>query len=186
MRAIDNNTLLSKLPVTEQGEASDVMIPEVLLKEVFKAYPQLIENTRKLLEACSVTFSFSDKNPKNQRAYTANGTFGFRLLKKLAYGGLHYRYKKIGKRVFMRLEKELEIIREKQFVSYFLINWRILKYARSKGYYYVGRGSGANSLVAYLLRITDVDPIELDLYFERFINLYRTYPPDFDMRFFLA
>ena len=53
-------------------------------------------------------------------------------------------------------------------MSYFLINWKILKYARSKGYFYVGRGSGANSIVAYLLRITDVDPIELDLYFERF------------------
>ncbi len=183
LRAIDNNTLLSKLPVTEQGEASDVMIPEMLLEEVFKACPQILENTRKLLEACSVTFSFSDKNPKNQRAYTANEALDFRLLKKLAYGGLHYRYKKIGKRVFTRLEKELEIIREKQFVSYFLINWKILKYARSKGYYYVGRGSGANSLVAYLLRITDVDPIELDLYFERFINLYRTNPPDFDIDF---
>jgi DNA-directed DNA polymerase III PolC len=68
-------------------------------------------------------------------------------------------------------------------VSYFLINWKILKYARSKQYYYVGRGSGANSIVAYLLRITDVDPIELDLYFERFINLYRTNPPDFDLDF---
>jgi DNA polymerase-3 subunit alpha len=68
-------------------------------------------------------------------------------------------------------------------VSYFLINWKILKYARSKGYYYVGRGSGANSIVAYLLRITDVDPIELDLYFERFINLYRKNPPDFDIDF---
>ncbi len=183
LRAIDNNTLLSKLPVTEQGEASDVMIPEMLLEEVFKACPQILKNTRKLLEACSVTFSFSDKNPKNQRAYTGNEALDFRLLKKLAYGGLHYRYKKIGKRVFTRLEKELEIIREKQFVSYFLINWKILKYARSKGYYYVGRGSGANSLVAYLLRITDVDPIELDLYFERFINLYRTNPPDFDIDF---
>ncbi len=101
----------------------------------------------------------------------------------MAYNGLNYRYKKIGKRIFSRLEKELQIIKEKQFVSYFLINWKILKYARSKEYYYVGRGSGANSIVAYLLRITDVDPIELDLYFERFINLYRTNPPDFDLDF---
>ena len=77
----------------------------------------------------------------------------------------------------------MKIIKEKQFVSYFLINWKILKYARSKDYYYVGRGSGANSIVAYLLRITDVDPIELDLYFELFINLYRTNPPDFDIDF---
>jgi DNA polymerase III alpha subunit len=52
-----------------------------------------------------------------------------------------------------------------------------------KVYFYVGRGSGANSVIAYLLRITNVDPIELDLYFERFINLYRTNPPDFDIDF---
>ena len=69
------------------------------------------------------------------------------------------------------------------FVSYFLINWDIVSEARSKGFYYVGRGSGANSVVAYLLRITDVDPMELDLYFERFINLYRANPPDFDIDF---
>ena len=68
-------------------------------------------------------------------------------------------------------------------MSYFLINWRVCEYAREKGYFYVGRGSGANSVVAYLLRITDVDPIELDLYFERFINLYRQNPPDFDIDF---
>ncbi len=51
------------------------------------------------------------------------------------------------------------------------------------GFYHVGRGSGANSLVAYCLRITDVDPIELDLYFERFLNPHRTSPPDFDIDF---
>jgi len=69
------------------------------------------------------------------------------------------------------------------FISYFLMNWDIVSYARSKGYFYVGRGSGANSVIAYLLKITDVDRIELDLYFERFINLYRTNPPEFDIDF---
>lgn len=78
---------------------------------------------------------------------------------------------------------ELEIIEKMGFISYFLMNWDIVSYARSRGYFYVGRGSGANSIVAYLLRITNVDPIELDLYFERFINLFRTNPPDFDIDF---
>ncbi len=183
LRAIDNNTLLSKLSASEQGDHVDVMLPEVLLKEIFKAYPQLIENTQRLLDACHLAFDFSGNVPKNQKTYTKSEELDFKLLRKLAYKGLHYRYKKIGKRVFERLEKELTIIKEKQFVSYFLINWKVLKYARSKGYFYVGRGSGANSLVAYLLRITDVDPIELDLYFERFINLYRANPPDFDIDF---
>jgi len=77
----------------------------------------------------------------------------------------------------------VEVIAEKDYLSYFLITWDFTSYARSKGYFYVGRGSGANSIVAYLLRITDVDPLELDLYFERFINLYRKNPPDFDIDF---
>jgi len=183
LRAIDNNTLLSKLSKSEQGLETDVMLPEIILKKTYSEYPQIIENTTKILDACSIEFDFSNNTPKNQKTYSNNEALDFKLLRKLAYDGLNYRYKKLGKRVFDRLEKELDIIKQKQFVSYFLINWKILKYARSKGYYYVGRGSGANSIVAYLLRITDVDPIELDLYFERFINLYRTNPPDFDLDF---
>ncbi|MEJ7740349.1 MAG: hypothetical protein WKF97_23250 [Chitinophagaceae bacterium] len=58
-----------------------------------------------------------------------------------------------------------------------------MRYAQSRGLYYVGRGSGAHSIVAYCLRITDVDPIELNLYFERFLNPHRTSPPDFDIDF---
>lgn len=183
LRAIDNNTLLSKLSPIEQGFEADVMLSFTTLKAIFTEYPELIKNTVKLLTKCNIDFDFSGTKPKNQEAYTNSKELDFKLLKKLAYEGLNYRYKRIGKRIFKRLEKELNIIQEKEFVSYFLINWKILKYARSKGYFYVGRGSGANSIVAYLLRITDVDPIELDLYFERFINLYRTNPPDFDIDF---
>ncbi len=183
LRAIDNNTLLSKLPKSEQGFQNDIMLPAYVLEEIYAEYPQIIENTKELLSKCNVIFDFSNNTPNNQKTYSSSENLDYKLLKKLAYKGLNYRYKRIGKRVFARLEKELAIIKEKQFVSYFLINWKILKYARSKGYYYVGRGSGANSIIAYLLRITDVDPIELDLYFERFINLYRTNPPDFDLDF---
>ncbi|MEO5890114.1 MAG: hypothetical protein ABIQ31_07670 [Ferruginibacter sp.] len=69
------------------------------------------------------------------------------------------------------------------FCAYFLITWDIIRYSMGRGYYHVGRGSGANSTVAYCLRITDVDPLELDLYFERFLNSQRTSPPDFDIDF---
>jgi DNA-directed DNA polymerase III PolC len=183
LRAIDNNTLLSKLPVSEQGSEKDMMLPVEELYAFYKDFPQIIDNTQRILEQCHIAFEFDSGVPKNQKTYTNNEALDFRLMRKLAYQGLKYRYKKLGTRIFNRLEKELEIIQQKEFVSYFLINWKILKYARSKNYYYVGRGSGANSIVAYLLRITDVDPIELDLYFERFINLYRKNPPDFDLDF---
>jgi DNA-directed DNA polymerase III PolC len=183
LRAIDNNTLLSKLQKSEQGQETDKMLPYEELETIYKEFPELIENTTSLLNDCTIEFDFSQSTPNNQKSYTNNELLDYKLLEKLTYQGLHYRYKKPGERIFKRIEKELTIVKEKGFVSYFLINWKILKYARSKGYFYVGRGSGANSIVAYLLRITDVDPVELDLYFERFINLYRKNPPDFDLDF---
>ncbi|MFM9005507.1 MAG: DNA polymerase III subunit alpha, partial [Flavobacteriales bacterium] len=104
-------------------------------------------------------------------------------LKELCAEGLSYRYHIITDEIIARIEMEIDVITEKDYLSYFLITHDFTSYARSKGYFYVGRGSGANSIVAYLLRITDVDPLELDLYFERFINLYRKNPPDFDIDF---
>src|SRR5690606_11918237 len=105
------------------------------------------------------------------------------LLAKLAGDGLLTRYGKQNKIAAARLQKELKIINDLGFNAYFLINHDIVRYAQSRGFYYVGRGSGANSIVAYCLRITDVDPIELNLYFERFLNPHRTSPPDFDIDF---
>lgn len=184
LRAIDNNTLLSKLPESEQGNEDHRLLPEVELKRIYGAFPQLIQNTEALLDACHVHFSFSEKmEHKNQKTYTGDEEKDLELLYSLCSEGLKYRYPEATAEIHARIEKELTTIRQMGFVSYFLINWDIVSYARSKGYFYVGRGSGANSIVAYLLRITDVDPIELDLYFERFINLYRTNPPDFDIDF---
>ncbi|MDH5413198.1 MAG: DNA polymerase III subunit alpha [Flavobacteriaceae bacterium] len=183
LRAIDNNTLLSKLSLEEQGLETDRLLPPDELYTVYKEYPELIENTKQLLAKCDISFDFSQTTPNNQRSYTNNEALDYRLLERLTYEGLAYRYQNPNEAIYSRIKKELHIVKEKGFVSYFLINWKILKYARSKGYFYVGRGSGANSIVAYLLRITDVDPIELDLYFERFINLYRKNPPDFDIDF---
>jgi len=183
LRAIDNNTLLSKLPLSEQGNETDLFLSSEVVETAFQEVPKLLENTKNLLAQCNIDFDFSKETPNNQHSYTNNEALDFRLLKKLAYGGITYRYGVPDDKVLSRIKMELDIIQQKGFVSYFLINWKILKYARSKVYFYIGRGSGANSVIAYLLRITDVDPIELDLYFERFINLYRKNPPDFDIDF---
>ncbi|MBN4052155.1 DNA polymerase III subunit alpha [Sphingobacteriaceae bacterium AH-315-L07] len=184
LRAIDNNTLLSKLPKVEEGLPTEILSTEDKLKATFKEYPEIINNTQQLLDNCNIHFEFGADQPhKNQATYTNDKKLDYRLMKKLCYDGLKYRYDKIDQNITDRLNKELKTIHQKDFTSYFLISWKIVKYARSKGYFYVGRGSGANSIVAYLLRITDVDPIELDLYFERFINLFRKNPPDFDIDF---
>ncbi|RNC88383.1 MAG: DNA polymerase III subunit alpha [Winogradskyella sp.] len=184
LRAIDNNTLLSKLPKSEEGSEYDTMLPYNDLCEVYSEFPKIIDNTQQLLNNCIIHFDFENTNPKNQKSFTENEASDYKLLEQLTYKGIPYRYgNNIDSKIYKRINKELNIIKQKGFVSYFLINWKILEYARSKGYFYVGRGSGANSIIAYLLRITDVDPIELDLYFERFINLFRKNPPDFDIDF---
>jgi DNA-directed DNA polymerase III PolC len=185
LRSIDNNTLLSKLAISEQGSLNEVMYPKKYLLDYFKDYPAILKNTTQLLAQCSIHFDFStERKPQNQQSYTGDKKEDTKLIHRLCKQGLTYRYgKNITPQILQRLDKELAIIEQMNFVSYFLINWDIVNYAQEKDYYYVGRGSGANSIIAYLLKITDVDPIELDLYFERFINLYRTSPPDFDIDF---
>ena len=185
LRAIANNTLLSKLPKNEEGDLSHQMRPPIEIEQIFSDYPELTPNTHKLLNACHIHFDFSENRlPQNQRYYTDSADKDYELLVQLCEEGIPYRYgTEVDQSIYDRLHNELVIIEKMGFVSYFLINWDIVRYAQNKNYFYVGRGSGANSLVAYLLKITDVDPVELDLYFERFINLYRTNPPDFDIDF---
>ena len=184
LRAIDNNCLLSKLPKSEEGHPKDVLRSVEELRKTYAEFPWIIENTEALLDQCEIHFDFGSEHPhKNLKVYSNSEEEDYKLIRKLAMEGLPYRYPNPTQEVLDRIEKELHIIKEKNFISYFLINWDITSYARSKGYFYVGRGSGANSVIAYLLRITDVDPIDLDLYFERFINLYRQNPPDFDIDF---
>lgn len=186
LRCIDLNLLLSKLPVEQQGNEQDHMLPVSELKEAFKEYPVLIENTQQLLEQCSIDFNFDNAQlNENQQVFTNSQQEDEELLRSLAYQGITTRYadKENLDIVHQRIEKELAVVHKKGFTAYFLINWEICRYARERGYFYVGRGSGANSILAYLLFITEVDPIELDLYFERFINDYRSSPPDFDIDF---
>ncbi len=179
LRAIDNNILLSKLKPGHLAAADEYLkTPDELFKD-FSGFEFLLKNAGKLLEKCEVDFDFS--GVKNKACYSASKADDIALLRKLAYEGMKYRYGEGNERVRKRLEKELEIIDKMGFASYFLITYDIIQYSLSRAYYHVGRGSGANSVVAYCLKITDVDPIELDLYFERFINPRRTSPPDFDI-----
>ncbi|SEL57853.1 DNA polymerase III, alpha subunit [Maribacter orientalis] len=184
LRAIDNNTLLSMLSVTEQASEDEKMYSIPNLAAHFSEHSFILENTQRLIDTCSIHFDFSEgRKPQNLQTYLKTKEEDEVFLEKLCQEGLPYRYPEVDQPVLDRLEKELGLIKKMGFVSYFLINWDIISYARKQNFFYVGRGSGANSIVAYLLFITDVDPMELDLYFERFINLYRVNPPDFDIDF---
>ena len=185
LRAVDRNELLSRLPKTATGHAYDRVLSPANFYQTFAEFPEWVERSEALLNACRAALPIPEygRFHNNQHTYTESEDSDEQLIRVLCAEGLAYRYPDHEESVLERMEMELRIIRQQGYLSYFLINWDITSYARSKGYFYVGRGSGANSLVAYLLRITDVDPIELDLYFERFINLYRTNPPDFDIDF---
>jgi DNA polymerase-3 subunit alpha len=181
LRAIDLNTLLSKLPVHQEADRNEIMMPESELQSYFERFPELIETTRYILENASIDIPLrTDKNKKN---LTGSEDSDWALLAEEAGKGLQQRYNLNENFVRERFNKELRIIREKNFCAYFLIAFDLILFAKSRGFDFVGRGSGANSVVAYCLGITNVDPIELDLYFERFLNPDRTSPPDFDLDF---
>ncbi|MCH7397609.1 DNA polymerase III subunit alpha [Belliella sp. DSM 107340] len=181
LRAIDGNTLLSKLKTEEQGDISDMLYSYADMVARCEGHSYLLYNAQKLLEQCQ--FSFYFQAVKNKRDILGSDWEDYDYLRQETFKGALGRYPELSPEISSRIEKELLLIQQKGFVSYFLINYDIIKFAHSRNFYHVGRGSGANSIVAYCLYITDVDPIELDLYFERFINLYRENPPDFDLDF---
>ncbi|TVZ26789.1 DNA polymerase-3 subunit alpha [Gillisia sp. Hel_I_86] len=183
LRAIDNNTLLSKLPKSEQGSLSEQMLGQEELEASFKGFEHILENTRKLMKSCDVKFDFGTGQNRNLLVYGKNKAEDIEQLKHLCEEKIPDRYSIITTKIKERVTKELDAIIKLGFVSYFLINLDIVNYARSKNFQFVGRGSGANSIIAYILGITNVDPIELNLYFERFINANRKSPPDFDIDF---
>lgn len=181
LRAIDNNTLLSKLAPHQQARPDEMMMPENDLEQHFRHFPALAKNTRKLMAQCKIAFNLSED--KNKKHVSGSPDSDWDILVTKAWEGFHARYDVTRPELRERFDRELRIIKRKNFCSYYLIAYDLICYANEKGFPYVGRGSGANSVVAYCLGITNVDPVELDLYFERFLNEERTSPPDFDIDF---
>lgn len=181
LRAIDHNILISQLQPHQTANARETFVHKNELLHRYRMFPELIENTENLLAGCRFDFDF--KKIKNKQNFTESREKDKALLYRYTMEGFLKRYNRHNEAAKERVLKELDIIEKLNFSSYFLITDDICRYARSKNYHYVGRGSGANSIVAYCLQITDVCPIELDLYFERFLNPKRLNPPDFDIDF---
>ncbi|HOX75713.1 MAG TPA: DNA polymerase III subunit alpha [Bacteroidales bacterium] len=179
LRAVDNNILLSHLKPSQCAGEDEFFHSPQTVRDTFGSYPGIINNTVRLIEDCSLSFDFD--NHKNKKIFSASRYDDKLLLEKLAWDGMIYRYGKNNNEAKKRIRHELEIIDKLGFSAYFLITWDIIRYSMARGFYHVGRGSGANSIVAYCLKITNVDPIDLNLYFERFINPKRSSPPDFDI-----
>lgn len=179
LRAIDGNTLISKLSEDKICRKSEYFKPEIDLIKSFEHHPEIINNTKKILDECCFEFDF--QKVRNKQSYTKSKETDVKMLSRLAYLGLKKRYGLNHEEAQKRVEKELKVIDDLNFCSYFLITWDIVRHSNRMGFMHVGRGSGANSIVSYCLGITDICPLELDLYFERFLNLNRKSPPDFDI-----
>jgi DNA-directed DNA polymerase III PolC len=180
LRGIDLNAVLTMVKPEDKCMPTDMFLAPGQLEAKFARYAFILDNTRNLMNRCVMDYPKGRIN-LNRKTFTGNKKNDKELLEKLAVSGMEYRYGKTNKEALKKVKHELKVIYELDFCAYFLITWDIIRYSSSQGYYHVGRGSGANSIVAYCLKITDVDPIELNLYFERFLNAQRTSPPDFDI-----
>lgn len=152
------------------------------MKEQFKNFPDAIANTVKIAEKCNFDFEFGHTILPNYN--TPNGEDHAEYLKKLCKEGLKKRYDNITDEIRKRAEYELSVIIQMGYVDYYLIVADYVNYAKSKNIPVgPGRGSGAGSLLAYAIGITEVDPMKYDLLFERFLNPERVSMPDFDIDF---
>lgn len=154
------------------------------MSDYFRNVPDAIENTVKIAEKCNVEFEFGHTILPNYDVPKEFATH-YDYLEKLTKDGLIERYgENLSEEVKQRAEYELSVIHKMGYVDYFLIVWDYIYYAKTHNIPVgPGRGSGAGSIVAYAIGITDIDPIAYGLIFERFLNPERISMPDFDVDF---
>lgn len=164
-----------------EGDQFYVKSPEEMY-QLFPEMPEALENTEKIANRCQVEFTFNHYHlPQFE---TPKGYDSWEYLNKLCRDGLMERYPDCYKEHEDRLSYELNTIKKMGFVDYFLITWDFINYAKENGIPVgPGRGSAAGSLVAYCLKITEVDPKKYNLLFERFLNPERVTMPDIDIDF---
>ena len=151
------------------------------MAEKFSYVPQALENTLKIAEKCNVSI---EKKPLLPPYKPDNGMTPYEFLKDLLEKGLKRRYKEITPEIRQRADYELEVVSKMGFVEYYLIVWGFINYAHEHGIPVgPGRGSGAGSIIAYAIGITQVEPLRYGLIFERFLNPERVSMPDFDIDF---
>jgi DNA polymerase-3 subunit alpha len=165
-------------------------VPELYLKssaemrELFRDHPEAIENTLRIAEGCDLKLEFG--KPKYPNYTPPEGMTQNQYLRSLCAEGVRHRYgaQADSAEIQERLERELGVLETQGFVNYFLIVWDFIRWARDQGIPVgPGRGSAAGSMVAYVICITDIDPMRYKLLFERFLNPERVSPPDIDVDF---
>ncbi len=164
-----------------QGDEFYLKSPDEMY-ELFKYVPEALANTMEVAEKCNMDFLFGQVHLP---AYEVPEGFNSdTYIRHMCYEGIKEKYDTITDEIRERAEYELSVITKMGYADYYLIVWDYVKFAKDNGIMVgPGRGSGAGSLVAYALGITNIDPIEFNLIFERFLNPERISMPDFDVDF---
>ena len=152
------------------------------LRQLFPSCDEAFENTEKIAQMCNLEFTFHEYHLPSfpvPDGYTNEAYF-----RELCFKGFRQRYSNPPQAYLDRLEYEIDVISRMGYVNYYLIVWDFIRYAKEQGIPVgPGRGSGAASIAAYCLHITEVDPMKYALIFERFLNPERVSMPDFDTDF---
>ncbi len=158
------------------------------MRSLFEYIPEACDNTVKIADMCNV--SFKNLDDPDHREYhlpdyrTPDDKDHYEYLRELAYQGFDRKYPERTPELIERLEYELSVVHSMGFVDYFLIVSDYVRYAKRSGIPVgPGRGSGAGSIVAYCIEVTNIEPIKYNLLFERFLNPERVSMPDFDVDF---
>ena len=151
------------------------------LRPLFRGHEEALETPWEIAQQCDVDLDF--RRVRFPGYPVPQGETPFSFLYKLCFEGLRERYRPLTSAVTRRLQHELEVIEKTGLAEFFLINWDLMRFAREHGVPGQGRGSAADSIVAYVLGITRVDPIEHNLLFERFLHEEMTSTPDIDIDF---
>ena len=175
-----NTTVQDEKRLHMEDDSYYVKSPQEMA-ELFPDFPEALSNTNLIADMCNVELNFDQTHlPK----FPVPGDAGAdEYLAQLCWEGFRQRYPSAPDEAVKRLEYELEVIKHTSFGNYFLVVWDIVKFVRKSEILYGVRGSAAASVALYCLNITNVDPLEYRLVFERFLNLERKEMPDIDMDF---
>lgn len=180
LQAMKNNKEWEE-KLIDENKRNAYLLTKAEAEQLFSQFPQALKNTEEIAKQCQVELTFHHQLlPK----FPLETETSKEALKRLCHEGLRKKYHKTNDKIIARLNYELETINKLEFNDYFLIVADLVNFAKKSNIAVgPGRGSAAGSIVAYLLDITTVDPLEHDLLFERFLNPYRATMPDIDIDF---
>ncbi|MFC1920183.1 DNA polymerase III subunit alpha [Chloroflexota bacterium] len=177
LNAIDRNIPVSQLEGYRTVE--QYLKQEKEMSKLFRDIPEAIYNTEEIASRCNLEFELG--KPRFPRFDVPDGETDYGYLRKIAFEGVSRKYGHLSVEIRERLEYELDTIRTLGFCGYFLVVWDIVRRAQERNIRCQARGSAVDSLVVYALDISNVDPVEYNLLFERFMHPLRHEPPDIDL-----